>query len=362
MNRPFARTLRALAIGVAVLALAACTGLPTSGDAQPGLPLGAAPDDPDFLPLAPGPSKDAGPAAIVEGFIEAAITPADNWATAKKFLTPTFADAWRPSAGVIVDASATTRSVTSAVEGDGAKLPDGDESEVTVKVDQLASVDETGSYSEVRGTSTLPFVVVKVDGQWRISEAPDGVVIDMSRFSRVYDDYPLQYFDQTWERLVPDVRWFPRRPTAIATTITQALIGTGPSPWLESAVQSAFPADVRLARDAVPIDADQVADVALSRAAQSLDPRTLSRMRTQLQATLEASGVHVSQVRFTIDGRPLDAGVVKLVDPLADTGTIILKDGAFGSLVGREITPIPGVSQDVLGIPFPIAAVDVAAD
>lgn len=361
MRRRNGRVLGPLAVATLMLALAACTGLPTTGDAQPGLALGAAPDDPDFLPVASDPVKDAGPAEIVEGFIEAAITPADNWATARKFLTPAFADDWRPSAGVLVDSSAGSRTVTSTVD-DGEKLADGDKAEVTVKVDQLAGIDETGAYSEAHGASTLPFVVVKTDGQWRISEAPDGVVIDESRFLRVYDDYPLQYFDQTWERLVPDVRWFPRRPATIATTITQTLIGTGPSPWLESAVQSAFPADVRLARDAVPIDPDQVADVALNRAAQALDQRTLSRMRTQLQATLEASGVHVSQVRFTIDGRPLDAGVVKLVEPPADAGTIVLKDGAFGTLVGREITPIPGVTPDVLGISQPILSVDVAAD
>jgi hypothetical protein len=355
------RVLRALALGAVALVLSACSGLPTSGDAQPGKPLGASPEDPDFLPLASGPIKDGTPSDIVEGFIEAAITPADNWATAKKFLTPEFAETWRPAAGVLVDVSAQSRDVSSPVEDD-ASAREGDTAEVEVKIDQLASIDESGAYSEARGTSTLAFVVVKTDGQWRISEAPDGVVIDESRFSRVYDDYPLQYFDQTWERLVPDVRWFPRRPATIATTITQSLIGTGPSAWLEPAVQSAFPADVRLARDAVPIDPDQVADVALNRAALTVDERTLSRMRTQLQATLEASGVHVSQVRFTVDGRTLEAGIVKLVEEPQDTGSIVLKDGAFGTLVGREITPIPAITDDILGLPQPVVSIDVAAD
>ena len=355
------RVLRAVAIGAIALVLAACTGLPTSGDAQPGKPLGASPEDPDLLPLASGPRRDADPSEIVEGFIEAAITPADNWATARKFLTPGFSETWRPAAGVLVDESAESRTVSSTIQ-DGSDSADGDEAEVEVKVDQLASIDETGAYSEASGTSMLAFVVVKTDGQWRISAAPDGVVIDESRFARVYDYYPLQYFDRSWERLVPDVRWFPRRPATIATTITQFLIGSGPSPWLEPAVQSAFPADIRLARDAVPIDADQVADVALNRSALALDQSTLSRMRTQLQATLEASGVHVSQVRFTVDGRGLDAGVVKVVEDPADTGAIVLKGGAFGTLVGREITPIPGVSDDVLGIAETVSAVDVAAD
>ncbi|WP_259159748.1 LpqB family beta-propeller domain-containing protein [Microbacterium phyllosphaerae] len=354
------RALRGIAVVTAALLLTACTGLPTTGDPQPGLALGASPEDPDFLPVASDPIDGAGPAAIVEGFMEAAITPADNWDTARKFLTPELAASWRPNTGVSIDVSAVTRSFTSSVEDDS-EASDGDTADVRVRFDQVASVDATGAYSEAFGASNSAFVVVRTDGQWRITEAPDGVVIDESRFARVYDDYALQYYDQTWERLVPDVRWFPRRAT-VATTIAQSLIGGAPSPWLDPAVQSAFPQGVQLARDAVPIDADQVADVALNRAALGLDPKTLARMRTQLQETLAAAGVQVDQVRFSVDGRTLDAGVVKLVEDPADPGSLVLKGGEFGSLVGSEITPIPGVTEDILAATQSITAIDVAID
>jgi hypothetical protein len=360
MRSRVSRIVGALAAITALFALAACSGLPTSGDVKSGLALGASLDEPDILFLASGPRDGAGPQDIVEGFIEAGITPADNWLVAQSFLTPEFRTEWTASAGVLIDASADTRAFTSdAPEEDDSE--NGDTAHIQVRIDQLAIVDQTGAYSETTGMTTLEFVVVKTAGEWRISKAPDGVVIDRSRFQRVYDDYPLQYFDQSWSRLVPDVRWLPRRAT-IATTITQSLIEGAPSPWLLPAVQSAFPADVTLARDAVPIDPDQIADVALSRSAQSLDPTTLARMRTQLQATLEAAGVHVSQVRFTVDGRSLDAGVVKLVEEPVDAGTVVLRDGAFGAVVGTEITPIDGISDEILGISQPIAAVDIAAD
>lgn len=354
------RGVRALAVAVAALLLSACTGLPTTGDVQPGLALGASPEDPDFLPLASGPVDGAGPAAIVEGFMEAAITPADNWDTARGFLTPELAATWRPNTGVSIDVSAATRSFASSLD-DAAESGDGDTADVRVRFDQVASVDGTGAYSEETSASTSAFVVTRADGQWRISEAPDGVVIDESRFARVYDDYALQYYDQTWERLVPDVRWFPRRAT-IATTITQSLIGGAPSPWLDPAVQSAFPPGVQLARDAVPIDSDQVADVALSRAALSLDLTTLSRMRTQLQAALVAAGLQISQVRFSVDGRALDAGVVKLIEEPADSGSLVLKAGEFGTVVGGEVTPIPGVTEEILATPQQILSIDVAVD
>lgn len=360
MTGKMRRALRAVAVATAALMLSACAGLPTAGDVQSGLPLGASPQDPDFLPLASGPVEDAGPISIVEGFMEAAITPADNWDTARTFLTPQFAANWRPTTGVSIDISSATRSFSSTVEDEN-DASDGDTADVRVKFDQVASVDGTGAYSEASGASTSAFVVVKSAGQWRIAEAPDGVVIDQSRFPRVYDDYALQYYDQSWERLVPDVRWFPRRAT-IATTIAQSLIGGAPSPWLDPAVQSAFPPGVQLARDAVPIDADQVADVALNRAAASLDQTTLARMRTQMQATLTAAGVQINQVRFTIDGRTLDAGVVKLVEDPPDAGTLVLKSGEFGTVVGSEVTPIPGVTEEILALTDPILAIDVASD
>jgi len=354
------RALRGLVIAATVLILSACTGLPTSGDAQPGKPLGASPEGQDFLPLASGPVDGAGPAAIVEGFMEAAITPADNWNTARSFLTPELASTWRPNTGVSIDVSSATRSFSSNVDEDD-DADDGNTADVRVAFDQVASVDATGAYSEAFGASNSAFVVELTDGQWRIAEAPDGVVIDESRFSRVYDDYALQYFDQTWERLVPDVRWFPRRAT-VATTIAQSLIGGAPSPWLDPAVQSAFPQEVQLARDSVPIDPDQIADVALNRAALGLDPTTLARMRTQLQATLTAGGVQIDQVRFTVDGRTLEAGVVEVVTDKADPGSLVLKDGTFGMLVGGEITPIPGVSDQIVNAGQPVTAVDVSVD
>ncbi len=359
MTATLRRLLRVGAVAaVAALVLTACTGLPTNGDVNVGLELGESPDDTDFLPLASGPAPGADPQEIVEGFMEASITPADNWEIARRFLTPEMQRDWRPGTGVSIDASAIERSVTSNVGEDDEEAQ---EAGVDVVLAQVASVDAAGAYSSSPGSSNLSFALERMNGEWRISQAPDGIVIDQTRFDTVFEGYPLQYFDSTWSRLVPDLRWFPRR-ASIATTVTQALIGGEPSAWLDPAVQSAFPADVQLAQDAVPINANQVAEVALTRPASSLDSATLARMRTQLQATLQASGVHVSQVRFTVDGRGLDAGIVSVLDPPADTGPLVLTEGAFGSIVGDEVVPIPAVSEEIAGIEQPIAAIDVAAD
>lgn len=354
------RMLAAAAFAMTALTLAACTGLPTSGDVTVGLELGESPAGLDFLPVASGPAPGADPESIVEGFMEAAITPADDWRIAREFLTPGLRETWQPAEGVSIDASAIDRTVTASLpEGE---IADADTIDVQVLLDQVASVDATGAYSEQFGASNVAFSLARgSDGEWRISKAPDGVVIDRTRFAKVFDHYALQYFDRSWSRLVPDVRWFPRR-SSIATTVTQALIGDDPSPWLAPAVQSAFPAEVQLARDAVPIDQNQVAEVALTRQAATLDPTTLARMRTQLQQTLLAAGVHVSQVQFVIAGRTLNAGVVSIEERGADAGPLVLTDSAFGTISGDEIVPVPGISDEILGIADRVVSVDLAAD
>lgn len=358
-DRRSQRILRGLALAVAALLLPACAGLPTSGDVAVGLVLGESGQDIDFLPVASGPIQGAGPQEIVEGFLEAGITTSDNWATAREFLAPTLQRSWRPASGVSIDAGPESRALTSSVPADA--VEDAEAADVQVRLDLVASVDGSGAYAEAPGPSPVMFALERMDGgEWRITQAPDGIVIDESRFANVFEGYPLQYFDGGWSRLVPDVRWFPRRQSP-ATTVTQALIDGAPSPWLDAAVQTAFPADVQLAQDAVLIT-DQVAEVALTRPAVGLDQVTLSRMRTQLQETLKAAGVSVSQVRFAVDGRTLDAGVVELVDVPADVGTLVLQNGAFGRIVGDEVTPLPGISEEIVAIKQSIVSIDVAVD
>ncbi|MGS0560793.1 LpqB family beta-propeller domain-containing protein [Microbacterium aurugineum] len=353
------RRLRGAALALAALLLPACAGLPTSGDVTVGLKLGESSQDIDFFPVASGPVKGAGPERIVEGFLEAGITTADNWATAREFLSPALQRTWRPASGVSVDAGPESRTLTSTVPEE--LVEEADTAEVQVELDLVASVDESGAYADAPGASTMPFALERMDdGEWRITEALDGVVIDDPRFDKVYDAYPLQYFDVSWSRLVPDMRWFPRRQSP-ATTVTRALIGGVPSAWLDPVVQNSFPADVQLAQDAVPITG-QVAEVALTRPAVALDETTLARMRTQLQATLRAAGVAVTRVQFTVDGRDLDAGVVDVIEPSTEIGTLVLKDGVFGKIVGDEISPLPGISAEIAAIAQPILSLDVAAD
>jgi len=169
----------------------------------------------------------------------------------------------------------------------------------------------------------------------------------------------LKYFDPTWNHLVPDVRWFPRRP-AMATTVVRALVTGEPSEWLAPAVRP-FSSDVGMVGDAVTVDESQVASVPLTRAALSASPTDLARMRTQLEASLEGAGV--ARVRLLVDGVPLEAELLPVDDPIVDPGVLVLDDETFGTATaGGEISPVGGLTAQIAKIDDPIAAIDISAD
>ncbi|WP_309128053.1 LpqB family beta-propeller domain-containing protein [Microbacterium sp.] len=345
-----------LLTGALALVLAGCTGLPTTGPVNAGLPIGEEEEIADPTPIAQGPMPGADPEDIVGGFLEASVTPAGDWETAQEFLTDEFADEWEPQAGVAIDESVSSRLFDVDVDPEDETAT---ETMVGVQLQQVASVDTAGAYTASTGTSKRAFRLVRPEGgEWRIAEAPPGIVLDAASLEQVYRRYNLQYFDQSWSHLVPDVRWFPRRPS-MATTITRALISGEPSEWLAPAVRTAFAEEIALAGDAVPVDSSQVAAVSLNRAALSATPVALARMRTQLEASL--SGLGVSEVRFTVDGTPLEADTVSFPQPAID-GLLVLGQESFGMAVGDELKPIPALTAQIAKIQEPIAAIDVALD
>lgn len=136
---------------VLLLPLAGCASLPTSGQVQVGNNTDDAEAPPEIQSLPSGPVSDGSPEQIVEGFLDAVISPTDGWKTAKEFLTsdlssPEEASAWKPSAGVTIDTSALDRDIVSDVAVDDEEAT---EAHVTVQLDEVAHVDTVGSYTEV---------------------------------------------------------------------------------------------------------------------------------------------------------------------------------------------------------------------
>jgi hypothetical protein len=315
-----------------LVALAACAGLPTSGPVQEGLPPGAvAPPDFTFTPQKP--QDGASPEQIVQGFIDAGSGPQDNWATARLYLAPSFHNKWDPRASVTID-DRTQRRYTSPSNN-----------QVTLYASPSAGVDATGAYTPFEGGETpLPFTLVKVEGQWRISKAPNGVVLGDDQFGSVYRQYELMYFDPTWTYLVPDVRWFPA--TNAVTQIAKELIDGKASPWLAGSVSSSFPDNVALDVPSVAVDSG-VAKVPLSGGALAAQQTTLDRMQTQLEASLKTAGV--SEVAMTAGGTTLAAHAVSTASTAIRAQPFVQTAKGVGYLQssGSGVDEVPGLSAAI---------------
>ncbi|WP_417562233.1 LpqB family beta-propeller domain-containing protein [Microbacterium sp.] len=345
-RRRMPRPLQFVVLALAALVLSACAGLPTSGPVFAGLKPGAvAPPDFSFIPLKP--QDGATPEQIVQGFIDAGTGPDGNWGVAQLYLAPSFRSQWKPNEGTTID-DRSHRTYTKSADD-----------KVTLTITQRATVDATGAYrASDGGRSTLaPFSLAKVDGQWRITKAPNGIVIGADQFSSVYDQYAVMYFDPTWHYLVPDVRWYPSYNAA--TRIAQNLIDGKPTPWLADSVTSAFPDSISLNVPSVPLSASGVARVELSGPVYSLEPQTLDRMQTQLRASLAGAGV--SDVSMTYGGAQVSAGTVATTATRIDSRALVDTEKGFGFLSpGDQVETVAHVS-DALKAVQPVG-IELSAD
>lgn len=323
--------------GALMVVLAACAGLPTSGPVNPGVRIVDDGTSGDIAFIPKGPVKDATPQQIVEGFIAAGTGPTNNWETAQQFLAPSYKGTWKPQAGVTIYASG-QRTLQQSASGD-----------IVLTVSPVATVDATGEMSPASDNGPIPLtfkLAQQDDGQWRITQAPDGIVLDKAQFQAVFGDYALMYFDPTWTYLVPDVRWFPRYYAA--TNIAQGLVDGAPAPWLRGAVVSAFTDGARLELTSVPRQSN-VAQVTLQDGARSLDQIALNRMQTQLEASLDVPGI-TSVDMLLPGGQQLTAQRVDVRSTAVAANPLVRTDDAFGFVSGTTISPIAGLSDALLQI------------
>ena len=321
----------ALALALAVL-VTGCAGIPQSGAPQIGQVV-PTDEDPEVEFLAQGPEKDATQEQILRGFIDAASSPRDDYATAREYLSPAIRSSWNPDASALIDqANQRTVSTVDALTMNVSLLP-------------VASVDASGEYSEFTDpqATTRGFSLVQVNGQWRISAAPDGVVLDEQKFSEVFNPYALSFFDPSWTHLIPDLRWFPSRAST-GTQIVTALLN-GPSDWLAGAVTSAFPEGTQLARNAVPIVSD-VAQVDLNPEAFEADDITLQRMQAQLSASLTGVST-INSVSIAVSGNVQDIPALAVAGTRVDPRPLARTDDGFGFLGGGSVERLPGLSPQI---------------
>lgn len=263
------------ALAVALL-LPACVQMPDDGpvvvrdatgheESQPGIYFDPKP-----------PQEGQSPSEIVTGFLEAMKAVPIRTSVAAQFLTDQTQAEWSPESRVLTYAEA------SAAAG---------ELEVRVDVTGVNQYDASGAWTGREKARRLQFGLVNEDGEWRIEEVPDALVVPESWFQDWYQRVSLYYFDPTAQILVPEPVFVPEGEQ-VATSLVGALLG--PRERREAAAtRTFFPPELEAPR-AVTVSPGGVADVTLEPgpavsgddAPAVLDDLTTQRVLTQLAWTL----------------------------------------------------------------------------
>lgn len=307
-----ASLLRALAlVAITALTLTGCAKLPTDSEVKVGTDIQSGLTT-DYLYYSPsGPDEAATQQEVISGFINAATGPQNDYQVAREYLSGDLAAKWNPSAELLVGDS------KPVIEMVGS-------SSATVTFKAVARVDELGRYQELAPaiSRVLKYSLVEENGQWRISQAPDSIILVRPVFDVLFRSYSLYFYDNQDRYLVPDSRWFATR-ISTSTRLVSALLA-GPDYWLTDAVDSAFPTGTQLAIDSVTVD-EGIAIVDLDASVNSTTVGQRQRMLVQLTATLTQLP-NVFSVQIKIDGvlqnivnLPYQVSLAKNPDPMVLT-------------------------------------------
>lgn len=319
--------------------LSACVGIPSSGSVVVGPEINkGVTGEFQFIPA--GPVAGASQEQILRGFISAFTGPDGDYKVARQFLSSGFASTWDARNSVLVRTG-------------GFTFASIDSTRMSYSMKTMAAVDATGGYTEstIPAPQTLTFTFVKENKQWRISDAPKGVVLAEGTFRSIFSPQTLYFLDPTLQSLVPDLRWFPAGTAA--TRIVNALL-VGPPPWLQQgAVTSVFPAGTQLSPPRVVTVESGVAKVDLSN--EALGAKDKERQLMRLQLALSLSGVpSIRSVSITVNGSPYpisDPGSdLPELHPQVDARPVVLQDGGFGYSAGGTVAALDALSDEIVRV------------
>jgi hypothetical protein len=334
------RTRRGPLTVAAVLAaaglLAGCVSMPDSGpivetQSQGGVSLDQGPF------ISPKPPKEGDTRAdIVRGFLAAMQATPIQTNTAREFLTKDAAAAWSPD-GTITYADSPRVAETAA--GVSVTLADPDR------------LDSQGAWQGPlpKSQRTIGFPMAFEDGEWRIDEATDALIVPETWFARRFRQVSLYFFDPTVGTLAPEPVYVPIGKQ-LASALTQALL-LGPSAGLDRVVKTFVPPGLTIA-PSVPIS-DGVAEIALKGDAGQLSAESIELMMAQLAWTLRQD-TRIEALRVSINGDavPLPGGVSVYrvdggaeFDPAGFQASPLLyglRDGLLSSGTGGALVPVSG--------------------
>lgn len=325
------RRLMPLALA-ACLALAGCTSLPTSSAPAPFDV--SAKDGSGIQFSAEGPSADADAATLVNDFLLAcAAGPQDDYATARLFLSAASARSWQPETEILVYDTDTAPSVTAGSET-------ATQVDVTVAVLGVASVDAFGVLTRVAAsTVSRTFTLVREEGQWRISNPENMVLMSRASFTASFSLANLYFPTAEGADLVADPRWYPSR--RLASHLLAGLV-EGPRQSLAPVTANAIPAGTTVPSQGLDV-ADGVARVELNAVMPSSESARTTLAWELVRTLTQVSDV--SRVNASLSGDVLDMQAIP-VPPTYSLDTLVgAGPGGVGLVSSSSVTELTAVTD-----------------
>lgn len=276
--------------------ITACASIPTSG------PVTEVPEDVGlgestvhYTPT--GPSPGASPQRIVHGFLDAMLAYPVSHTVATSFLTEEAIEKWRPLSETTVYVDATTGSASMAQsESAGHQV-------VPVSFRRTAVLDSQGHITAVDESVTQEWQLRLVDGEWRISEPPNGAMITRAYFEAYYRSFDLHFLNSSRTGLIQDPV-YAAVGDQLATTLVSALMA-GTENVVAADVSTTMPPRETL-HSAVPIESG-LADIEFDTDPTELSDGQQEQIVAQLIWTL-AAVPGVDSVRVRAQGSVLAPG------------------------------------------------------
>jgi hypothetical protein len=317
-----------------LLVLAGCTALPTSGPVRVAGPQNVS-DDVSVQYLPAGPVAGATQREILDGFLAAGAAAQDNYRVSRSFLTDKFATAWDPTAETLVRGASLDYASTGT-------------DSLSISTPILARVSRGGTYTDEKLGATQSFEVkfIQVNGEWRISRAPDAILLGRSTFQSAFQPYSVFFYNSDRTKLVPEVRYFPRQGDP-ATRVARAVIA-GPSANLPHAT-TAFPAGSALVASPIDVvDGRALVDVTSDVIEASADDQRA--MLVEMTASLTALS-SITSVDLTVDRTVLSISTFGsssiLALPLVNDNPVVMSDGVVGFVSGSRVDSIGLLSERI---------------
>lgn len=323
---------------------ASCVQLPASG---PVIGVGSQgdtdvrpPSDIDPEPPQPGESR----LDVVDGFLDAMTAWPITTTVAKEYLTSDAAKEWNPVAATVVYANFDP--------------PTDDGSQVTVRLSGAARLDPSGAWEgQVPASrSAVSFDVEVQDGEYRIANPPDQMIVPATWFQQRFGEVELYYFDPGAKYLVPEPVFAPigdQLPTALVSALL-----AGPPRDLDGVVRTFVPAGLSLSLS-VPVT-DGVAQVDLVGGHIQPSAQEADLLLAQVAATLRQDAT-LTGFRLRINGQPV--GGADRVHPV-DLGAVRMATAQsshtlYGVLRNRLVSGDP---SRFLPVPGPFGAGEEVLD